>query len=77
LPNDKLAIPSHLPLVILRSESQSSWTSVKLIRNYMVKNYLKIAWRNLINNKILSLINIGGLAVGMAVVILISLWILD
>src|ERR1700712_1119421 len=43
----------------------------------MLRNYLTIAWRNLIKNKVLSLINIGGLAVGMAVVILISLWILD
>ncbi|MBB5394297.1 ABC transporter permease [Mucilaginibacter sp. AK015] len=33
----------------------------------MIKNYLKIAWRNLARNKISSLINIGGLAIGMAV----------
>lgn len=43
----------------------------------MIKNYLKIAWRNLIKNKISSLINIGGLSVGMAVVMLIGLWIYD
>ncbi len=43
----------------------------------MIKNYLKIAWRNLIKNKVSSLINIGGLAVGMAVVTLIGLWIYD
>lgn len=43
----------------------------------MIKNYLKIAWRNLIKNKSSSLINIGGLAVGMAVAILIGLWIYD
>jgi putative ABC transport system permease protein len=43
----------------------------------MIKNYLRIAWRNLIKNKISSLINIGGLAVGMAVAILIGLWIWD
>ena len=40
-------------------------------------NYLKIAWRNLVKNRASALINIGGLAVGMAVVILISLWIND
>ncbi|HVW12623.1 MAG TPA: ABC transporter permease [Mucilaginibacter sp.] len=40
----------------------------------MIKNYLTIAWRNLINNKISSIINIGGLAVGMAVAVLIGLW---
>ncbi len=43
----------------------------------MIKNYLKIAWRNLIKNRVSSLINIGGLAVGMAVAILIGLWIYD
>ncbi|MBS1533154.1 MAG: ABC transporter permease [Bacteroidetes bacterium] len=43
----------------------------------MIKNYLKIAWRNLIKNKASSLINIGGLAVGIAVVMLISFWIWD
>ena len=43
----------------------------------MIKNYLKIAWRNIIKNKISSFINIGGLTVGMAVAILIGLWIYD
>lgn len=43
----------------------------------MIKNYFKVAWRNLIKNKVSSLINIGGLAVGMAVVMLIGLWIYD
>ena len=43
----------------------------------MIKNYFKIAWRNLIKNKIFSLINIGGLAVGMGVAILIALWVHD
>jgi ABC-type antimicrobial peptide transport system permease subunit len=43
----------------------------------MIKNYFKIAWRNLIKNKVSSLINIGGLAVGMTVVMLIGLWIYD
>jgi ABC-type antimicrobial peptide transport system permease subunit len=43
----------------------------------MIRNYLKIAWRNLIKNKVSSLINIGGLAVGMAVAMLIGLWIWD
>ncbi len=43
----------------------------------MIRNYLKIAWRNLIKNKIYSIINILGLATGMAVAILIALWIWD
>lgn len=43
----------------------------------MIRNYFKIAWRNLIKNKVYSFINIFGLAIGMAVTILISLWIVD
>ena len=43
----------------------------------MIKNYFTIAWRNLIKSKGFSAINIGGLAVGMAVAILIGLWIHD
>lgn len=43
----------------------------------MIKSYFKIAWRNLIKSKGYSAINIGGLAVGMAVAILIGLWVYD
>lgn len=43
----------------------------------MIHNYLKIAFRNLVKNKVYSFINIGGLAVGMAVVILIALFVHD
>ncbi|MDP4284207.1 MAG: ABC transporter permease, partial [Bacteroidota bacterium] len=41
----------------------------------MLLNYLKIAWRNLIKNKMYSVINVLGLATGMAVAMLIGLWI--
>lgn len=43
----------------------------------MYKSYLKIGWRNFIGNKGYSLINVGGLATGISVVILIGLWIYD
>jgi putative ABC transport system permease protein len=43
----------------------------------MIRNYLKIALRNLVKNKAYSFINIGGLAVGMAVAMLIGLWVWD
>lgn len=43
----------------------------------MIRNYLKIAWRNLWKNKVYSFINIGGLAIGMAVAMLIGLWLYD
>ena len=41
----------------------------------MIKNYFKIAFRNLLRNKAFSFINISGLAIGMASTILIFLWI--
>jgi ABC-type antimicrobial peptide transport system permease subunit len=41
----------------------------------MIKNYFKIAWRNLLRNKGFSILNISGLAIGMASAILILLWI--
>ena len=43
----------------------------------MIQNYLKIAWRNLVKNKMYGLINIGGLAAGMAVAMVIGLWVYD
>ncbi|RYG23327.1 MAG: ABC transporter permease, partial [Chitinophagaceae bacterium] len=43
----------------------------------MLKNYFKIAWRNMVKNKGYSAINIGGLAVGMAVAMLIAFWMYD
>jgi len=41
----------------------------------MIKNYFKIAWRNIINNKVYSAINVFGLAIGMAVTLIIALWV--
>ncbi len=43
----------------------------------MIKNYFKVAWRSLVRSKGYSSINIGGLAVGMSVAILIGLWIYE
>lgn len=43
----------------------------------MFKNYIKIGFRNLLKNKVYSLINILGLAVGMTATVLIGLWIAD
>ncbi|MDT3401660.1 ABC transporter permease [Mucilaginibacter terrae] len=43
----------------------------------MIKNYFKIAWRNLLKNKGFTFINIAGLAVGMASAAIILFWIQD
>jgi putative ABC transport system permease protein len=43
----------------------------------MWKNYLVIGWRNIIRSKVFSLINIGGLALGLTCCILILLYVKD
>jgi ABC-type antimicrobial peptide transport system permease subunit len=43
----------------------------------MFRNNFKLAWRNLVKSKGFSFINITGLAIGMAVALLIGLWVWD
>src|SRR5215218_545692 len=43
----------------------------------MIKSYFKVALRNLFRNKVSSFINITGLTVGIAVTLLIGLWVYD
>ncbi len=43
----------------------------------MLRNYFKIAYRNLVKNKLFSLINIMGLAIGLTCSIIILLWVQD
>jgi putative ABC transport system permease protein len=43
----------------------------------MLRNYLKLAWRNLLKDRQFSLLNLLGLSVGLACALLIGLWIAD
>ena len=43
----------------------------------MIRSYIKTAFRNLSRNRIYAIINIGGLAIGMSVAMLIGLWVHD
>jgi putative ABC transport system permease protein len=43
----------------------------------MLRNYIAVAFRNLVNNRLYSVINIGGLAVGLAACVLIVLYVRD
>jgi len=43
----------------------------------MLKNYFKIVWRNLLNNKTFTLLNLGGLTISLAASLIIFFWIFD
>ncbi|MGC4035114.1 MAG: ABC transporter permease [Chitinophagaceae bacterium] len=62
-------------LLILNREPLKRWIPEKTNSKSMFRNYVKIAWRNLIKGRAYSVINIAGLAAGMAVAMLIGLWI--
>ncbi|UOE52152.1 ABC transporter permease [Mucilaginibacter sp. SMC90] len=66
---------SRSAAIISYQKATPSWPAEKLNRNFMFKNYLKIAWRNLVRQRLYSLINISGLAVGLAVCMLIMLYV--
>lgn len=61
---------------VLLSIPKSQWANFRwsLI---MLKNYFKIAFRNILRHKGYSLIHVFGLALGMACCLLISLWVRD
>jgi putative ABC transport system permease protein len=63
--------------LISNQEPPPMWSHQKLSRNFMFKNYFKTAWRNLLKNKFYSAINIAGLTLGLAVGILVLLWVQD
>lgn len=50
---------------------------LKFKNEIMFKNYIKIAWRNLLKNKTFSFINIFGLSIGLATCLLLTLYIMD
>ncbi len=68
---------THTFLLLNKSSSSAHSSKLTAQASTMFKNYFTIAWRNLVKNKVYSTINILGLAVGMAVAILIALWIWD
>ena len=60
---------SRSAAVISYHEAIPKWSSGKLNRNYMFRNYLKMAWRNIAANKLFAALNIAGLAIGICVCI--------
>jgi putative ABC transport system permease protein len=74
-PPYNLGSDARLTAVISYHKSTPKWTVEKLNRNFMFRSYLKIAWRSTLHNKVYSILNITGLAAGMAVALLIGLWV--
>ena len=70
-PSYNLGVHSRFMPVILHHEATPRWPHEKLNGNYMFKNYFKIARRNLVRNKSYAAINVTGLAVGIAVCMMI------
>jgi putative ABC transport system permease protein len=69
VPIDKLAPLTRIHPVILQSEKSN--------RHFMFRSYFKTAFRNLLQHKAYSLINIAGLSIGLACAILIMVYVHD
>jgi putative ABC transport system permease protein len=62
---------SGFATIISYQETMSQWSMKNLSRNFMIKNYIKTAWRNLVRSRVYSLIAVVGLAIGLSVSILL------
>ncbi|MBS1527506.1 MAG: ABC transporter permease [Bacteroidetes bacterium] len=63
--------------LISYQETTPKWSREKLNRNYMFKNYFKVALRSMRKSIGFSVINVTGLSVGIAVCLLIVLYVKD
>ncbi|MBS1504047.1 MAG: ABC transporter permease, partial [Bacteroidetes bacterium] len=63
--------------IISNHNATPKWSKQKLNRNYMFKNYFKVALRSMRKNIGFSVINIIGLSAGLAVCLLIVLYVKD
>jgi putative ABC transport system permease protein len=74
-PSYNPGLPQRLQPVLLHPESPPNRAYGIFKRNFMIRNYIKTAWRGLLRNKSQSIINTSGLAVGLACSLLILLWV--
>lgn len=70
-----LNVFSVLPPFVRRRQAKQDYSQPSIRSAGMLQNYLKIAWRNLWRNPLYSLLNIGGLAIGLVVSLLILLFV--
>ncbi|MGA0555199.1 ABC transporter permease [Larkinella sp. VNQ87] len=60
-----------------RKQPSNEYSTTYLVQPAMLRNYFKTAWRNLVKNRFYALINMTGLTTGLAVGMLILLWVQD
>ena len=70
-----LNVITVLPPFVLRRQNKTQHESSFSLSPDMLKNYFKIAWRNIVRQKAYSILNISGLSIGIACSILILLWV--
>ncbi len=75
VPNDKSALRNRVRPVLLRSAGLPYWVPQPSKRNSMIRNYLKVAYRQLRKQKMYAAIKVGGFALGIAACLLIGLYI--
>ncbi|MBS1527847.1 MAG: ABC transporter permease [Bacteroidetes bacterium] len=68
---------SRYAAIVSNHETTHKWSEEKLNRNYMFRNYIKTAVRNLKKNLGFTAINVLGLSVGLAICLLIVFYVAD
>jgi putative ABC transport system permease protein len=76
-PSYNLGRHPRFATIISNHETTHKWSEEKLNRNYMFRNYLKTAVRNLKKNLGFTAINVLGLSVGLATCLLIVFYVVD
>ncbi|HVV56374.1 MAG TPA: ABC transporter permease [Mucilaginibacter sp.] len=69
----KLGSNAGFATIISFHETMPKWSREKLNRNYMFRNYLKVAFRNFSKHRVLTLINVIGLSIGISAALVIYL----
>ncbi|MCO5949998.1 ABC transporter permease [Mucilaginibacter flavidus] len=72
-PSYSLGLHRSRAAVISYRQTAPKWADTKLNRNYMFRNYLKIAWRSISRNKVYTSINVLGLSLGVCACLIIYL----